>query len=52
MLPASKDDFPKCLYLDQNKWIDLARAHYARPDGRPRNPYSLSGGGLSPASAK
>jgi len=33
MLPLSKDDFPKCLYLDQNKWIDLARAHYDRPGG-------------------
>jgi hypothetical protein len=33
MLPESKGDFPKCLYLDQNKWIDLARAHYGRPDG-------------------
>jgi hypothetical protein len=35
MLPASKDDFPRCLYLDQNKWIDLARAHYAKPGGEP-----------------
>lgn len=35
MLPASKDEFPKCLYLDQNKWIDLARAHYGRDDGKP-----------------
>jgi hypothetical protein len=35
MLPASKNDFPKCLYLDQNKWIDLARAHYGRPEGKP-----------------
>jgi hypothetical protein len=25
-LPESKRDFPKCLYLDQNKWITLARA--------------------------
>jgi hypothetical protein len=25
---------PKCVYLDQNKWIDLARAHYDREDGR------------------
>ncbi len=33
MLPESKDDFPKLLYLDQNKWIDLSRAHYGRPDG-------------------
>jgi hypothetical protein len=35
MLPASKDDFPKGLYLDQNKWIDLARAHYGKPEGKP-----------------
>src|SRR5260370_41434105 len=35
MLPLCKDEFPKCLYLDQNKWIDLARAHYGRPDGKP-----------------
>jgi hypothetical protein len=35
MLPVSKDDFPKCLYLDQNKWIDLARAHYGKPGGDP-----------------
>ncbi|MEK7856331.1 MAG: hypothetical protein AAB288_09595, partial [Acidobacteriota bacterium] len=34
MLPASKDEFPKCMYLDQNKWIDLARSHYGRDDGR------------------
>lgn len=33
MLPVSKDDFPKLLWLDQNKWIDLARAHYGRPGG-------------------
>ena len=33
MLPDSKDAFPKCLYLDQNKWIALSRAHYGRPDG-------------------
>jgi hypothetical protein len=33
MLPASKSDFPKCLYLDQNKWIDLSRAHYGKPGG-------------------
>ncbi len=35
MLPEFKNDFPKCLYLDQNKWIDLARAHYGRPEGQP-----------------
>lgn len=38
MLPDSKDGFPKCLYLDQNKWIDLSRAHYERPDGTPFQP--------------
>ena len=35
MLPESKDAFPKCLYLDQNKWIDLSRAHYGKPGGEP-----------------
>jgi hypothetical protein len=35
MLPESKDDFPKLLYLDQNKWIDLSRAHYRHPKGEP-----------------
>ena len=34
MLPTSKNEHPKCVYLDQNKWIDLARAHYGRDDGR------------------
>lgn len=34
-LPDSKDAMPKCVYLDQNKWIDLARAHYGRADGEP-----------------
>ncbi|HEY7425706.1 MAG TPA: hypothetical protein VH682_15865 [Gemmataceae bacterium] len=38
MLPDSKDGFPKCLYLDQNKWIDLSRAHYGRPDGEAFQP--------------
>jgi hypothetical protein len=33
MLPESKNDHPKCLYLDQNKWIDLARAHHGKPEG-------------------
>jgi hypothetical protein len=33
MLPESKNSFPKLLCLDQNKWIDLARAHYDRPAG-------------------
>src|SRR5262245_19444242 len=33
MLPERKGDFPKCLILDQNKWIDLARAHYNKPGG-------------------
>jgi len=32
-IPRSKDAFPKVLCLDQNKWIDLARAHYGRKDG-------------------
>jgi hypothetical protein len=32
-LPSSKSEFPKLLCLDQNKWIDLARAHYDRADG-------------------
>lgn len=35
MLPESKDEFPKCIYLDQNKWIDLAKAYYGRKDGKP-----------------
>jgi hypothetical protein len=33
MLADSKDGFPKFLYLDQNKWIDLAKAYYRKPDG-------------------
>jgi hypothetical protein len=33
MIPATKGEFPKFLYLDQNKWIDIARAHYGRDDG-------------------
>ena len=33
MLPENKQAFPKFLYLDQNKWIDLGRAHYARDGG-------------------
>jgi hypothetical protein len=33
MLPNDKASLPKCLYLDQNKWIDLGRAHYGRSDG-------------------
>jgi hypothetical protein len=35
MLPAGKNQYPKCLYLDENKWIDLSRAHYQRPGGEP-----------------
>lgn len=35
MLPESKYEFPKCIYLDQNKWIDLARAHYGLKEGVP-----------------
>jgi hypothetical protein len=38
MLPEAKTDFPKCLYLDQNKWIDLARAHYEKPVGEQFKP--------------
>lgn len=34
-IPNTKDEFPKVLCLDQNKWIDLAKAHYGRPDGKP-----------------
>jgi hypothetical protein len=34
-LPEDKAGFPKLLCLDLNKWIDLARAHYGRPDGAP-----------------
>jgi len=37
-LPENKTDFPKCLYLDQNKWIDLARAHYDREGGEDFKP--------------
>ena len=33
MLPAAKSGFPKFLYLDQNKWIDLSRAHYGHSEG-------------------
>ena len=29
-LPAAKDESPKLLCLDQNKWIALARAHYGQ----------------------
>jgi hypothetical protein len=35
VLPDSKDDFPKLLYLDQNKWIDLSNAHYSHHKGVP-----------------
>ncbi len=34
-LPSDKAEYPKLLCLDQNKWIDLARAHYGREDGAP-----------------
>jgi hypothetical protein len=34
-LPIRKSAFPKLLCLDQNKWIDLARAHYRRNGGEP-----------------
>jgi hypothetical protein len=33
MLPADKAGFPKCLYLDQNKWIALSRAACGLDDG-------------------
>ena len=33
MLPESKDGFPELLWLDQDKWIDLAKAHYGRAGG-------------------
>jgi hypothetical protein len=32
-IPEEKGQFPKVLCLDQNKWIDLARAHYGRREG-------------------
>ncbi|MCP4228747.1 MAG: hypothetical protein GY771_01180 [bacterium] len=28
MLPDNKKDFPKCIYLDQNMWSNLAKTHY------------------------
>jgi Helicase C-terminal domain len=36
MLPASKDDFPKLLYLVQNKWIGLARRAKSLCEGHAR----------------
>jgi hypothetical protein len=33
VLPDSKDEFPKLLYLDQNKWIDLSNAYYGHVKG-------------------
>src|SRR5260370_37664981 len=33
MLPEQKTGMPWCLYLDQNKWIDLSRAYYGRTGG-------------------
>jgi hypothetical protein len=35
MLPDGKSAFPKLLYLDQNKWIDLSRANSGHPHGQP-----------------
>jgi hypothetical protein len=35
VVPRSKDAVPKILCLDQNKWVDLARAHYGREEGKP-----------------
>jgi hypothetical protein len=32
-LPECKEEFPKLLCLDLNKWIDLGRAHYGVPSG-------------------
>lgn len=32
-LPNDKSSFPKLLCLDFNKWIDIGRAHFGRPDG-------------------
>jgi hypothetical protein len=32
VIPNAKNEFPKLLCLDMNKWIALARAHYGRPD--------------------
>jgi hypothetical protein len=32
-LPDDKAQYPKLLCLDQNKWIDLARAHYLLDEG-------------------
>lgn len=37
-LPESKDEFPKLLCLDMNKWIGLAQAHYGHPSGRSFEP--------------
>ena len=34
MLSISKYEFPKLLSLDQNKWIDLSRAHYNHSNGK------------------
>jgi hypothetical protein len=37
-LPDQKADWPKALFLDLNKWVDLARAHYGRPGGEAWRP--------------
>ncbi len=42
MLPESKDEFPKCLYLDQNFWIGLAQAANGHPDGKRFEPSLLA----------
>src|ERR1700690_2111405 len=34
-LPENKSQDPKLLCLDQNKWIDLGRAHYGKEGGAP-----------------
>lgn len=32
-LPAEKGEFPKALFLDTNKWIELSRLHYQTESG-------------------
>lgn len=33
--PGGEDGFVLTVYLDQNKWIDLARAETGQPKGEP-----------------
>lgn len=42
MLPEDKNEFPKCLYLDQNFWIGLAQAATGHPDGKRFEPSLLA----------